>query len=229
MLLGEFEDESFAEGHWGFALENTALPISVRVDNVLLSVPESDVLEFPETIENWESAQPADIAEELASQDIIREDGRRALTILSTSYQVAGSRTAFYSQGQEGFTYTDLVVGVDVRFEGNNLACGVGLRESSEANQILAYTDLDGGMGLVDVVDGQLRHNAYDLQDESALNGRARLLVVAERDWVALYVNGQLFEAQFSPIRRGRAGVALLNYSTSVGRCIYSDFWVWLS
>jgi hypothetical protein len=232
VLLGEFEDETVGEGNWGFVLENTSLPASVRVDNVLLTVPANDLVEFPEMIESWGSAQPSDIAAELASYDIIREDGRRALTILSTSYQVAGLRTAFYSQGQEGFTYTDLVVGVDVQFEGDNLACGVGLRESGEANEIFAYVDLDGGVGLVDVVDGQLRHNAYDFQDEGddpLPNGSTRLLVVAEGDWVALYVNGQLFEVQFSPIRRGQAGVALLNYSTSVGRCIYSEFWIWLS
>lgn len=231
-LLGEFEDEVGIEGDWGFVLENRSLPVSVQIDNVLLTVPEQDVLDFPETIQSWQSAQPADIAAELASHDIIRENGRRALTILSTSYQVAGLRTAFYSQSQEGIEYTNLVMGVDVQFEGDNLACGVGLRAVDAANQVLAYTDLDGGMGLVDVVDGQLRHNAYDFQDEidnPLPNGTRRLLVVAEGDWLALYVSGQLFEVQFSPIRRGRVGVALLNYSTSVGRCVYSDFWIWQS
>lgn len=231
-LLGEFRDSTFDEGDWGFTLENTTLPISIQVDNVLLTVPETTLPSFPRTIETWQSPQPADIANELASENIIREDGRRALTILSTSYQIAGLRTAFYSQGQQGLLYTNLVMGVDVQFEGDNLACGLGLRQNDESNQVLAYADIDGGAGLVDIIDGLLRHNTYDFYtevDEPLPDNKVRLLVIAEGDWIALYVNGQLFDTQFSPTRRGQAGVTLLNYSTSVGRCLYSDFWVWQS
>ncbi len=230
-LLGEIEDDTFTAGTWGLILQGTTTVASAAVDNVLLTVPDIPELpNYPATLANWRSATPNDVAAELVEQGIIPDGGRRVFTILSTSYQIAPRLTRIYSQ-QEGAFYTDMVVSLDVSFEGDNLGCGLVVRRIDEANQVIAFADLDGGVGLLDFRNGKLRHNSYDFMpvpDEPLAGGSTRLLVIAQGDLLTIYANGQYFTTQFIPPTSGEVGVALVNYSTTGARCLFGNLWIWV-
>ena len=78
----------------------------------------------------------------------------------------------------------------------------------------------------VQAQDGQLTTNVYDRG--SMVDPKAnKLLVVAQGDRVALYVNGALVTQETVQPGQGRVGVALLNYENVRTDCRWSDIWVW--
>jgi hypothetical protein len=231
--VGEHEDTRLERGTWGLYLESGGGDGStVAVDNVLLTVPATDLdLDPPLTLDSWRSAQPAEIADELASNDLIPAGGRRTLLILETSYQIGSQEQRTYPQSEATLRPTDMVISIDAAIaDGDNLACGIALRYVDDANQTIAYMDLDGGMGLLEVSDGMIRRHTYDFiseNDAPLVNDMIRLLVIARQDRVLMYVNGEYFTAHHAPPRQGQIGVALINYSTLSSRCVYENLWVW--
>ncbi len=231
-LMAEINDDNFATGTWGLYLQSEGIPGMASVDNLLLTVPQvASPLDYPPMLESWQSGRPADIAAELADQNIIPDDGQRTYTILETSYQGPPRQLRSYPQSPDGSSYTNLMAGVDVTLEdGDNLGCGLALRYVDSANQVVAYADLDSGVGLIDVQDGMLRHNTYDLLpngDNTLASGTVRLTLIANEEWVTLYANGRYFATHFIPPRAGSVGATVLNYSTNTGHCTYSNLWIW--
>lgn len=228
ILLTEINDSTFTNGTWGLYLYGEGIPGMASVDNLLLTVPTlSPPPAYPDALENWQSGRPADVAAELAEANVIPADGQRVYTVLETNYQGPPRLMRSYPQSPEDASYANLMVGVDVNFEeGDNLGCGLALRRVDDSNQIVAYADLDGGVGLVDIQDGILRHNTYDLLSETNFTG-TRLILIAHDEWVTLYANGRYFDTHFVPPRTGNVGVTVVNYSTGIGRCAYRNLWIW--
>ncbi|MCB9436240.1 MAG: hypothetical protein H6673_04505 [Anaerolineales bacterium] len=229
-LLAEIPVSDALTGLWGFHIYGSQLAALAQVDNILLTVPEaSPEPAYPSTLTNWRSGRPEDITAEFSELGMITTEGRRTLFINETGYQINPQQNRFYTQSNEaGYNY---VVGVDVTFPaGGDIGCGVALRHTNDANQLIAYADTAGGAALVRVRDGILQFNAYDTVPtplEPVSDGATRLIAILDGEWAALYVNGEFFASTFAPPTIGEIGATLLNYAAGVGSCSYSNLWVW--
>jgi hypothetical protein len=90
----------------------------------------------------------------------------------------------------------------------------------------VAYVDTSGGFGMVQTRDGQLLTNVYDLSPMVTTEPN-RLLIIAQGNQVAYYVNGALVTQETVLAGEGRVGVALFNYESRRTDCFWSDIWVW--
>lgn len=230
-LLGEITDVTFGTGIWGFYMRGDRALARVAVDNLLLTRPPSRYRALPAALDSWRSTQVGDVVTELVRLRLLPEEGQRMMIISSLNYGVGPQQERIYLQGDDNDLYSDVMVGVDVTFvEGDNLGCGLATRYVNNANQILAYVDSEGGAGLVQVQDGAILRNTYDLRQtiENPLAGeRVRLLVIVRGEYVTFYVDGNKLATEYMPPVTGRIGVAFLNYSTRTAACRFENFWVW--
>ncbi|MCQ3930335.1 MAG: hypothetical protein DPW16_07730 [Chloroflexi bacterium] len=230
-LLGELNDSTFAEGTWGFQVRGDTTPAQVAFDHVLLTVPDTQTPRFPAEVNTWQSSQPSEIAGEFERLRLIPTGGERVLTVETQNYEIIPRYTRVFLQGEEDDLFTDMLVSVDVRvLAGQNVACGLALRSIDEGNQVVAYSDSDGGTGLLYARDGVVERHTYDLLpeiDDPVLPNTTRILVLLRGDLVTMYVNGQLFTTEFMPPAIGNIGAILLNYATDNPSCRFDDLWVW--
>lgn len=183
---------------------------------------------MPLALTTWADPRPASIVAELAASGQVAPGPAHALYIPSHSLEAADPASVFELVGSEQALYGDFVAGASIVLltDGESPGCGLLFRYQDERNLGLAYVDTTGGFGLVEAQDGQLTTNAYD---HVSLNQPSpdRLLLVAQGEQVALYVNGALVAQETLTSIDGRAGVALLNYEDVVTRCVIGDLWVW--
>lgn len=228
-LLGEVTDSTFNQGLWGLHIRGALENARVAVDDLLLTVPDSEIPDFPQSIENWSSVQPNDIILEL--QDVLPAEGERRYFLPDLNYDVAPLQSRIFDVNPPDPTYTNVVIGTDAYvINGDNAACGINLRYLDEANQMVAYVDSDDGASLIYNKGGRLLRNTYDYfeeVDEPLAGGRHRMLVIALNDVTALYVDGQLFTVEYTPPIEGSVGITLFNYSTSPAACGYENYWIW--
>lgn len=231
-LLGEIRDSTFESGGWSIQVRGETSQAVVGVDNLLITVPNAPPFNVPLTIGAWDSIYSGDIVDELVAKGILEQRGERILNILTLDYGVPRQQQSIFLQGIDRETYTDFILGADIRFtEGDNVGCGLVMRYLDPANQTLAYVDILGGVGLVHVTEGIIRSNSYDLLDSVAAaivqDETISLIIIAKDDYVVLYINGVWFETSEVTPNVGRIGVSLLNYSTTSGSCSFSNLWVW--
>ncbi|MBI5929466.1 MAG: hypothetical protein HY862_09165 [Chloroflexi bacterium] len=230
-LLGELKDSTFSQGTWGFQVRGDTAPARVAIDHVLVTVPDTQTPRLPAKINTWRSSQPSEIAGELEKLRLIAVGGERVLTVETQNYEIIPRYTRVFPQGSETDLYVDMLVSVDVRIlSGQNIACGLALRSIDEGNQVVAYTDSDGGAGLLETRDGVVERHTYDLLpeiDDPVLPQSNRVLVLLQGDLVTMYVNGTLFTTEFMPPTVGQLGVILLNYATDNPSCRFDNLWVW--
>jgi hypothetical protein len=230
-LLGEVEDITFAAGLWGWHLRGETAGVSMAVDQLLLTVPQTERSPVPQQIESWRDADFNNILLELQREDVVSEAGQMAFVIASQNYMVRAGEETVYPQHSADEQFSDIVAGVDVGFiEGNNIACGLGVRYLDSSNKVLAYVDVDNGAGLVYTRDGVLERNTYDFLSETPEPlplDRRRLLLIAQGDLVHFYVDGTWFATEYIPPVLGDTDVVFLNYSTSAASCIFENLWVW--
>jgi hypothetical protein len=228
-LLGEVTDSTFDQGLWGLHVRGALKNARVAVDDLLLTVPDSDIPDFPSSIENWASPQPNEIIAEL--ENILPADGERRYFLPDLNYDVAPLQTSIFSLDPPDTTYTDIVIGTDAFvINGENAACGINLRYLDEANQVVAYIDGDGGASLLHNKSGRLVRNTYEFfeeVEETLAGDRHRILVIALNDVTAMYVDGQRFAVEYIPPIDGTVGITLFNYATSPAACGYENYWIW--
>lgn len=224
-------DATFNSGGWGLHLRGEGAAAGVSIERVILTTPFFNPPNVPTQLANWRSARADDIAVELVEEDVIPANGRRVYTVLDTSYQIAGQNTRTYPQVEEGVTYGDMLLNVDVLpAEGSDVACGVVLRDSGEADRVVAYGGMNGDAGLIVVRNGVVLSHTYDILppvDDPLSDGAMRLTLIVYGPFVVLYVNGHYFATQYGPPSTGELGVILLNYADNAGRCSFRNLWVW--
>lgn len=230
-VLGEIVDDTFAEGFWGLHIRGEADSAQVAVDDLLLTVPSTPLPDFPETIETWSSNQPNDILGELQATNLITDTGNRTYILTAENYDVGAVQTRVFPASLLDTNLTEFVIGVDVFIiEGDNIACGVTMRYQSDTNQMFAYVDGDHGAGFSYVLNGEFRRNTYDYipaREDIAQRVEHRLLIVAQHDIIAFYVDGQLFSIEYAPPVQGDIGGILMNYSTTAAACGYENLWTY--
>ena len=230
-FLGEVIDDTFATGAWGLHIRGETADAQVAVDDLLLTVPSARLPDFPQTLETWESNQPNEIIAELQSADLISTAGSRTYILTAENYDVGAVQSRIFEKSLLDTNLNDFVMGVDVFvIEGDNVACGVTMRYQSDNNQMFAYMDVDGGAGFVHVLNGKYARNTYDYVptiDNPEEGVRQRLLVIAQGDVIAFYVNGELFSLEYVPPMQGDLGGILMNYSTTAAACGYENLWIW--
>ncbi len=183
---------------------------------------------LPLALATWEAPDPATIIAELSAGEHIVPLPERSLYVLEQGRTVIGRTARFEPIGTELAQYGDFVFGgrVAISTAGESVGCGLFFRWQDERNLALAYIDSGGGFGLVQARDGQLTTNVYDLSTAVAPRG-SKLLIVAQGDRVALYVNGVLLAQETVLPGRGRVGMAMLNYEEVRTDCLWSEMWVW--
>jgi hypothetical protein len=230
--LGEVTDDTFVSGEWGLHARGATQNIRVAVDDLLLTVPTPTALRFPESISTWQSFQPADIIGELQNANVLPDEGERRFIFDAQNFNVGAVQVRTYEQLTASEVSGEaLVLNFDVyTINSENVGCGINLRYIDDANQVLAFIDVDGGTGLIYTHDGIVQRNTYDILEpveEPLANGRQRMLIVAVGDVVALYMNGQLFTVEYMPPTSGTVNMVLLNYATSAAACGYENMWIW--
>lgn len=191
---------------------------------------------LPLALASWQSDDPAAIVAELAGSGRVNAAVARDLYIPEKVVATLDPRAAdaqFELLGVEQSQYEDFVLGATLSAitTRDSAACGVVFRWQDERNFSTAYMDGLGGWGMVQAQDALLPLNAYDLSPMITPGSLNDLLVVAQGEQLALYVNGALVTqetaAPGSGEVPGRIGVALLNYEAAQTDCYFYNVWVW--
>jgi hypothetical protein len=204
-------------------------PPTVMVDEVVVTTRLVTTYHgLPLALSTWDSSDPGAIVNALASSGQVVPAAARDLFLPERSLAATTVDAQFALIGSDRALYDNFVLGgrVSMTTGGRSVGCGLVYRWEDEQNLDLAYVDTAGGFGVVQARDGQLTTNVYDrgsMVDQSA----DKLLVVAQGDHVALYVNGALVTQETVQPGEGRVGVALLNYEDVRTDCHWSDIWVW--
>lgn len=233
VLIGTVRDnrlpDAGAVGLMVMAPADQAEPVTVTFDNVaLLTRLGTTYVGLPLALTTWNAPDPATVMEELAASGQVRPGIARDYFLPEKSLEAADQTAVFELLGSEAALYEDFVLGawVSVVTTGPSPGCGLVYRWQDEANLDLAFVDRTGGFGIVQARDGDLTRNVYAYSPMVGVDG-SRLLLIAQGERVALYVNGVLVSEEQVKPGRGRFGVALLNYETARTACYWSDVWVW--
>lgn len=232
-LLGTVSDERLAgPGAIGLLVGSSAdqvEPVTVQFDEVILTERLGTTYRgLPLALAAWDSADPGAIANELSASGQVTLASARDLFLLEKTLGIDDQGTVFELIGSEQAIYTDFVLGAELTLvtAGNEPGCGLIYRWQSEQNLDLAYIDASGGFGVVQARDGLLVTNVYD-DNVTVREDSNKLLVIAQGERVALYVNGALATEETVRPGEGRAGIALLNYEDVRTDCYWSNIWVW--
>jgi len=184
---------------------------------------------LPLVLTQWQSNDPAVIMQELVEAAHLTAARSRAIYLPERPMFLRGHGARFELIGTEQAVWADFVLEarVQILVPEQDVGCGLVFRWQDERNLELAYLDTHGGFGLVEARDAQLSVNTYDISpmvQPAALN---RMLVLAQGDQVALYLNGALVAQETMQPAGGRAGGALLNYSDLQADCYLSNVWAW--
>ena len=204
-------------------------PAAVLFDNVLITTRLGTTYRgLPIALTSWNSPDPADIAAEIAASEQVTLGPARDLFVPTSSLTTIDLGMWYELIGPEQAVYSDFLLGasVAVATQGSNVGCGILYRWQDERNLDMAFVDTVGGVGLVQARDGQLTTNVYD-QGDMVSDGPNRVLVIAQGEHVALYVNGALIMQETVTPGTGRIGVSLLNYEDTGTDCYFTDIWVW--
>ena len=173
---------------------------------------------LPLALTSWDAPDPATIIAELADGGHIAPVEERDLYVLERSLTVTGRTSRFEPIGTELAQYDDFVLGGRVAI---STAAKCGLWPAlSLAGRAQSGAGVDMAAG-----SAWLRRATRSLRPTSTTSAvvapRNQLLVIAQGERLALYVNGALVAQNALPAR-GRVGVALLNYSVRTD-CLWSE------
>lgn len=234
VLLDTVEDTRLpGEGTVGLlaaSREGEEDPVTALFDDVAATVRLGSTYAGPPLVlTQWQSNDPAVIMQELVDSAHVTAAPSRAIYVPEQPVFIRGHGSAFELIGTDRSVWTDFVLEarVQILVPDQDVGCGLFFRWRDERNLDLAYIDTQGGFGLVEARDAQLTVNTYDLSPMVRPDQMNRLLVLAQGDQVALYVNGALVAYERVGPDGGRAGAALLNYSTLRADCYVSNIWAW--
>jgi hypothetical protein len=230
-LLAEGEVVSaWAEGQKLAEVRNTALldetawglviyDGQILLEDFWLAIPAAPPPDYPPQLS---SQDPATIAAEIGW-----EGGERALLIPRLSYNVAGAEQRNFLMTEAEQTFGDFILGGRVILtQGDNLGCGLIGRFNGRDNKLFGFADRGGGAGLLLWVGGPIRLNNYTLLGLSNPAETRQVLVMRDQ-YAAWYVEGELAALALVPLRRGNAGVAIINYDPGPAACDFRDLWIW--
>ncbi len=234
-LLGTLTDDRLTTaGRVGLLVgtrAGQADPATILFDDVIVTARLGSTYHgLPLALTTWDSPDPGRIKDELLASGQIDPVQDRDLYVQSTLLSSMDQETLFHLLGSDQAIYSDFLFGATVNLStnGESIGCGVVYRWQDDANLDLAYVDTTGGFGLVQARDGALTMNVYDLKNRAVQTGNPnRLLIIARRDRVALYINGALATEETVQAGTGRVGVVLLNYEDTGTDCFWGDMWVW--
>ncbi len=203
--------------------------VSVLFDNVLVTTRLGTTYEgMPLALRTWETPNFPEVVAELAASGHVAPAEKHALYLPEKQLTEQKRDARFELLGSEMALYDDFILSARVGLytNGESNACGLVYRWEDEANFELAYIDALGGFGVVEARAGELPLNVYDRSAPPEAQP-VRLIVVAQGQDVALYLNGALVTQERIEAGAGRVGVALLNYEAARTDCYWTDIWVW--
>ena len=232
-LVGSVTDDRMtAAGQVGLLVasrEDQIDPVTVLFDNFTITARLGTTYKgLPLALRTWNSPDPAVTINELAESGQVVPQSARDLYLMEKAL-VATERTSLVELiGSDLAIYDDFVLSatVSILTPNGDAGCGLVYRWRDDRSMDVAYVDTAGGFGLTQTRDGQLLANVYDLSPMVTAEPN-RLLIVAQGDHVAYYVNGALVTQETVLAGQGRTGVALLNYEARRTDCFWSDIWVW--
>jgi hypothetical protein len=212
----------------GTAADQAVLPTILFDDLIVTTRLGTTYRGLPLALSTWDSPDPGVIADELRQSGQVALAPERDLFLIEKTLMSPGQDALFELIGSEQAIYDNFVLSATINTvtQGQSVGCGVVYRWQDDENLSLAFVDTAGGWGLVQSRNGQLIRNVYDLspmvQDQNN-----KLLIIAQGDRVALYVNGALVAQEDDLRSAGRVGVGLLNYEAVRTDCFWSSVWVW--
>jgi hypothetical protein len=232
-LLGTLSDDRLPEpgviGVMAASNPHQPDPPTVMVDDLVVTTRLGTTYSgLPLALPTWDSSDPGAIVNSLASSGQVVPAAARDLFLTEKELTAITVDSQFGLIGSDLALYDNFVLGAGVTIEtgGKSVGCGLVYRWEDDRNLDLAYVDTAGGFGVVQARDGQLTTDVYDRGP--MVNKEAdKLLVVAQDDRVALYVNGALVTQETVQPGKGRVGVALLNYEEVRTHCRWTNIWVW--
>jgi hypothetical protein len=153
------------------------------------------------------------------------------------SFEGDWNDTNTYQKTDSGYNLSNFVMKADASWEVDGLqgnwsesGCGLFFRELDDENSYLVFWSLDGRARLMRKMSSGLvllgRSTIYDIDRNS---GQAQVMVVAEDEWIRIYVNGvQKFEKR-GDIRPGKLQFTIISgnkngYGT---HCHMSNIGLW--
>ncbi len=212
----------------GSSADQTDLPTILFDDVIVTTRLGTTYRGLPLALATWESSDPGAIARELGETGLVNLAATRDLFLPEKTISASGVTTTLELIGSDQALYADFLLSADLTIMtgGQSNGCGVFYRWQDDRDFDLSYIDTAGGFGVVQTRGGQLTTNVYALSP-MVQAGANKLLVIAQGDHVALYVNGALVTEETVLSGSGRAGVALLNYEDVHTDCLLSNIWVW--
>lgn len=199
-----------------------------------LATPTPDVAAGA-SLENWNSAQPQALMNELLSLGLVPTGGSLEITVNNSFGDTSSSGFSFYPLA-EGRSFQNFVLSFDAKLTmaGAGSGCGMHFRNNPNSRS-LAFIMEDGSALLTQVNAGEFHEQTiFDVFPvvNPGVNAVNRVLVIALNETLAMYVNGELIGVVNFNLETG--GVALEVYvqpdsagATQRTYCQLQNVWLW--
>ena len=208
----------------GDALGSTA---TVQLSNLVITEPlqtaDNGILPSQVILQD-----PTAMANSLVNRRVVPAGGDIVLNIPQSTIQSNASGISRLPLAS-GSTYANFALAADVSVDtfGEGIgACGVYLRAAEDERYILTYLDQTGGYGLAERDGDAFLPGIYG-ENPALTDGMHQLLVIANRDTLHLYVDGQYAGSITSDLREGSIGSAAVNFDPNTTNCTLNDTWMW--
>ena len=127
-----------------------------------------------------------------------------------------------------GVTYQNFAIGATVAWQAaaGTTGCGLILRATDDSRYTLAYIDQMGGYGLSQRTDDSFAPGIFG-ETANFEAGSHHLLVIARRDILYYYVDGQYKGTLENSAIDGMIGEAVVNFEPISTSCTFTETWLW--
>jgi hypothetical protein len=230
-LFGRLSDSSLpADGDFGLAVDTQGSPTSQTTalfDDLVITIP-TLINNEPLIPSQVVIGKPNEMVQELQRRNLIPGGGEMALTVNESFVESRRPGIERLMLGR-GETYQNFAVGTTVGWQASSAGmsgCGIILRAADETHYTLAYLDQTGGYGLSPRDGDSFEPGIFGMTPEFS-TGNHHLLVIARRNNLYYYVDGQYKGILENRVVNGAVGDAVVNFEPISTSCTFTETWLW--
>lgn len=176
------------------------------------------------------TANPRQVAAELARRHVIPAGGRLAWVIEDSFIEVVGAGVDRLPL-VESNRYQDFVMGTQATLADDSsdgqVGCGLALDALSDATYTVAYADNRGGFGVAPRNGDTFEPGIVGTNDAWSITDGVTLVVVHVDGLVHFFANGVYGGSMSVADREMALGNAIINFDSVSSRCEFQNTWVW--
>lgn len=235
-FIGDVNDNTIPDaGRIGLAVGTVSVLESrttAQFDDVIITVPFNEDI-TPIIPSQVIISDATNMTQALKRNHVVSASGTLALTVPNVTVEFARAGVNRQMVGQ-ATRYTNFALGATVELNPASVGvagCGLIVRQINENNYTLAYLDSTGGYGISQRQADEFAPGLFGVDErflETPTNGgRHHLLLIADRNTLYFYIDGQFVGTAESNPQAGEVGAAVVNFDNVIMTCQFDDLWLW--